>query len=91
MEIKLEPTLASCIETVTKKEYERVLGALLKMDHEDENLAEELELLRTFLESADFGDLRSRTDELLLQGKKVECILKTTDSPQGYGIEIITS
>ena len=52
MEIKLEPSLTHCIETTAKREYERVLGQLLKGKEEDSQLAEELELLRIFLESA---------------------------------------
>jgi hypothetical protein len=89
MEIKLEPSLSSCIETVAKKEYERVLSLLLKADQEDAQLAEELELLRVFLESADFGRLRSRCDEFLLVGRRVECRLRTISSAPGYEIEII--
>jgi len=44
MEIKLEPSLSSCIETVAKREYERVLSLLLRGKHEDRQLGEELEL-----------------------------------------------
>ena len=71
MEVELEPTPSACIETVAKKEYERILSLLLKAREEDPRLAEELELLRSFLESADFGDLRSRSDEFLLVGRQV--------------------
>jgi hypothetical protein len=89
MEIRLEPTLAGCIETVAKKEYERVLGLLLKALDEDPDLAEELELLRLFLESADFGELRSRSDVFLLAGRRVEFKLRPTGGAPGYEIEMI--
>ena len=89
MEIRLEPTPSSCIETVAKKEYERVLSLLLKAREEDPELAEELELLRLFLESADFGELRSRSDEFLLIGRKVEFKLRSAGGAPGYEIEMI--
>ena len=87
MEIKLEPTLSHCIETVAKKEYERVLSLLLR-GKQEENLGEELELLRLFLEWADFNRLRSLSEERLLDGKRVEFILKSTNRVPGYEIEI---
>lgn len=89
MEIKLEPGLTHCIETMAKKEYERVLGQLLKGKEEDSQLAEELELLRIFLESADFGRLRGRCDDYLTAGKRVEARLRSSDSVPGYEIEIV--
>ncbi len=88
IEIRLEPSLADCIETIAKREYERVLGILLKEDREDRQLEEELELLRVFLESADFGQLRSLSEDLLLDGRRVEFIVRSTDKPPGYEIEV---
>ncbi len=89
MEIKLEPSLSHCCETMAKREYERVLGQLLKEMEEDGHLGEELELLRVFLESADFGQLRSRCDDLLTAGKRVEVRLRSSGSAPGYEIEIV--
>jgi len=88
MEIRLEPSLSHCIETVAKREYERVLSILLKGDREDRQLEEELELLRLFLESADFGQLRGLSEDALLAGRRVEFILKSIDSLPGYEVEI---
>lgn len=89
MEIKLEPSLTHCIETTAKRDYERVLGQLLKGKEEDSQLAETLELLRIFLESADFGQLRSRCDDSLVAGKRVEVRLTSSSSAPGYEIEIV--
>ena len=88
MEIKLEPSLDSCIETVANREYKTTLNILLKSDQEDEQMEEKLELLKRFLESADFNELRSRSDKFLLKGERVEFILKSTDTPPNYEIEI---
>jgi hypothetical protein len=87
MEVKLEPNLSHCIETVAKREYEKVLSLLLRGKQED-SLLDKLELLRLFLESADFGQLRSRCEELLLAGRRIEVILKSTHGVPPYEIEI---
>ncbi len=89
MEIKLEPSVSHCIETMAKKEYEKVLSQLLKEMEEDSQLAEELELLRIFLESADFRQLRNHCDDLLTAGKRVEVRLRSSDSAPGYEIKIV--
>ena len=51
-------------------------------------LEEKLELLRLFLESADFKHLRSLSEEPLLNGKRVEFTLKSTNSVPEYEIDI---
>ncbi len=88
MEIKLQPTRSSCIETVAKREYERTLSELLKAMKEDEQLEQKLELLRLFLESADFRRLRNLTERDLLEGKRVEFILRPTRAAPGHEFEI---
>lgn len=87
MEIKLKPSLSHCIETVAKREYEKVLSLLLSGKQED-TLLDELELLRLFLESADFRQLRSRCEESLLAGKEIEIVLKSTHGVPAYEIEM---
>ena len=55
---------------------------------QDESLMDELELLRLFLESADFGQLRSRCEEALLAGRRIEFILRSTHGVPAYELEI---
>jgi hypothetical protein len=88
MEIKLEPSLSHCVETVAKSRYERVLSLLLGGKQED-SLLDELELLRLFLESADLGQLRSRCEESLLAGKRVEITLRSAQGIPPYAVEIM--
>lgn len=88
MEIRLEPTLSSCIETTARQEYEVILGTLLKTGQEDKALEDRLELLRVFLESADFRRLRSLSEKSLLHGRRVEFLLRSTESALGYEIEM---
>ncbi|GAH43195.1 unnamed protein product, partial [marine sediment metagenome] len=42
---------------------------------EDKELEERIELLKAFLESADFGRLRSQSEKHLIEGKKVKFVI----------------
>ncbi len=77
--IELKPTLSHCIETLSKREYERTLHRLLKEGVADELLGERLEVLRLFLESADFGNLRSQYEGYLADGKEVTFLIYSED------------
>ena len=82
--IDLKPNLSSCIETLSKKEYERTLNLLLKEKGVDEGLGERLEVLRLFLESADFGHLRSQYEGYLTEGKKVTFLIFPEEGRVSY-------
>jgi hypothetical protein len=82
--IELKPDLSSCIETLSKKEYERALNLLLKKGPIDEGLGERLEVLRLFLESADFGHLRSQYEGYLTEGKKVTFLIYPEEGKVSY-------
>ncbi len=82
--IKLKPDLSSCIETLSKKEYERTLNLLLGQKSVDEKLGERLEVLRLFLESADFGHLRSQYEGYLTEGKKVTFLIYPEEEKVSY-------
>jgi hypothetical protein len=69
--IELKPSLSSCIETLSKQEYERTLHLLLKRRPVNEELGKRLEVLRLFLESTDFSRLRSQYEGYLTEGKEV--------------------
>jgi len=82
--IDLKPNLSSCIEMLSKKEYERTLNLLLKERGIDEGLGERLEVLRLFLESADFGHLRSQYEGYLTEGKKVTFLIFPEEGKVSY-------
>ncbi len=82
--IELKPNLSSCIETLSKKEYERTLNLLLKKGPIDEGLGERLEVLRLFLESTDFGHLRSQYEGYLTEGKKVIFLIYPKEGKVSY-------
>jgi translation initiation factor IF-3 len=88
--IELEPSLSSCIETLAKREYEKALSTILKTGTEDEELSERLEVLRLFLESTDFGTLRSQYEKYLEKGKKVKFRIYSTKGKVSYKLVIQT-
>ncbi len=82
--IELKPSLSCCIETLSKKEYEHTLNLLLQKRPFDEALGERLEVLRLFLESTDFGSLRSQYEGYLSEGKEVTFILYPEEGKVAY-------
>jgi hypothetical protein len=75
VQIELFPDLSHCIETVARKEYEDLARSYLQAGKGDSELGEKIELLRSFLESADFKELRQQSEVYLLKGQKVKFIL----------------
>ena len=75
--VKLGPTLKSCIETTAKREYWKRVHQYLKTRVEDKGLEERIELLRGFLEKANFAELRSQSEKHLIDGKRVTFNLST--------------
>ena len=76
------------METQAKRQYEQILGELLKKGEEGE-LAEKLEILRLFLESTDFNKLRSKYEKHLLEGKEVKFTLYLVEGKPRYEMRII--
>ena len=72
--IELKPELDACVETQARRMYNQIAGELLTQGKEGK-LAEKLETLRLFLESADFNKLRRESEKHLIEGKKVKFIL----------------
>jgi hypothetical protein len=84
---RLQPDLSHCIETVARDEYEHGLRRLLAGER-DEELAERTELLRLFLEAADFRDLRARSERHLLAGKKVSFTVYMDEEDVRYKFQV---
>jgi hypothetical protein len=82
--IELKPNLSNCIETLSKKEYERTLNLLLKEGLVDKTLGERLETLMLFLESSDFGHLRCQYEGYLTEGKQVTFLIYPEDEKVSY-------
>ncbi len=86
--IEIKPTLSNCIESLTKKEYEQTLNLLLKNEDIYEELGERLEVLRIFLESVDFAELRSQYEKYLMEGKKVTFFIYSQEGKVGYRMKV---
>jgi hypothetical protein len=69
--IELRPTLSQCIETTAKREYWRSVEEYLKAKTGDKDLEQRIELLKSFLETADFKALRSQSERYLIEGKSI--------------------
>ena len=86
--VELEPELEACVETQAKRQFNQISSELLNKD-EQEELAEKLEILRLFLESADFSKLRSESEKRLLEGRGVKFILHLEKGKPEYEMKII--
>jgi translation initiation factor IF-3 len=69
--VELRPTLSQCIETVTKREYWRSVDEYLKAKTDDKELEERIQLLKLFLDTADFKALRSQSERYITEGKEI--------------------
>jgi hypothetical protein len=88
MRIELVPTLSHCIETVAKREYWKAVDEYLKKGDEDQTVEEKIELLRSFLESADLGKLRGESEKHLIQGKQVTFSLFLENGAQRWEMAV---
>jgi len=86
--IELEPNLSSCIETLAQREYKQALNTLLKTGTDDAELSEKLEMLRRFLESTDFGALRTRYEKYLEEGKQVKFMIYSRKGKVNYKLTV---
>jgi hypothetical protein len=88
VKIELMPDLEHCFETVAKRNHAELVQRLLGGETGDIELKEKLETLRLFLETADFGKLRSVSDEQLLHGKKVQFTIYVESNVLRYEIYV---
>jgi hypothetical protein len=75
VQIELIPDLSNCIETVARKEYENLVRSYLQAGESDSEFEDKVELIRAFLESADFRKLRQQSEVYLLKGQNIKFIL----------------
>ena len=72
--IELLPDLSHCVETRARQEYAAAMSRIMSGDGSRE-LEKRVELLKAFLEEADFSRLRRESEEHLTQGQKVRFVL----------------
>lgn len=80
IEIELVPDKNHCIETVARKEYQALVKACFTDEKEFVKHGQKVEVLRVFLESADFRRLRRDSEAYLSKGCKVKFVLYSEQS-----------
>jgi len=83
-DIELVPSLSHCIETAARDEFWNSANQYMEGGQKDKELEEKIELLKAFLESADFKRLRSDSERHLVQGRKVRFVIRRTDGKPSY-------
>lgn len=73
--IELFTSLSHCVETAARDEFWSSANQYMQGGRKGKKLEEKIELLRAFLESADFRDLRSQSERYLVEGKKVKFVV----------------
>ena len=75
LRVELTPDLSHCIETVARREHTAVSRQLLASTGSNRELEEKLEVLKLFLETEDFRQLRAESERMLVEGKRVRFIV----------------
>jgi hypothetical protein len=91
LKIELIPDLESCIETVAKREHTAVLKQLLSQKQRNKELEEKSEILRLFLETADFTKLRAESERQLVDGNRVRFAVYLDEGVPKYEMETIVT
>jgi len=86
--VELLPDISHCVETRAKQEYAATMSRILSGD-QSPGLDERLELLRTFLEKADFSRLRRESEEHLTEGRKVGFVLSGSAGSGELSVQMI--
>jgi len=71
LRIELVPDLDHCIETIARRKHAEFSQRLLGSEAGNSEMEEKLEILRLFLETADFRKLRSESEKRLVNGRNV--------------------
>ena len=84
LRVELIPDLTHCIETAARREHAAVSKRLLTPGSGNKELEEKLEILRLFLESADFKQLRAESEKQLIEGRMVRFVVYLENGAPQY-------
>jgi hypothetical protein len=85
--IELVPDPEHCVQTRARQDFAAAMSQLIAGD-QSPDLKQRLELLRAFLEEADFGRLRRESEAHLAQGRKVKFIIDGPGGPGGWSVRM---
>jgi len=77
--VKLHPSTESCVETAAQHRFRDLSQSALRGEKTDDDTMEEIDLLRRFLETADFPRLRAESEGSIREGRKVTFHVFETD------------
>lgn len=83
-DIELFPSPSHCIETTARGEFWISVSQYMAGGQTGKKLEERIELLKAFLESADFRKLRSQSEQYLVKGKKVKFVISWKEGEPSY-------
>jgi uncharacterized protein YerC len=84
LKIELVPDLEHCVETLARKKHAELTQILLENEVGDAEMEEKLEVVRLFLETADFRKLRAESEKHLAEGKIVRFTIYLEDGIAKY-------
>jgi len=87
--IELFPDLSRCIETTARQEFWNSVTQYVEGGGNDRKLENKIELLGSFLESADFKKLRSESEKYLVEGKQVKFVIFWQGNKPSYEMVVI--
>ena len=73
--LELYPTLEHCIESTARQEFAKLVSDCLSRGDVDSESEARIQMLRDFLETADFGALRQESAFYLIVGEGVKFVL----------------
>ena len=88
MKIELVPDIEHCVETLARKKHAELAQKLLENEAIDTEAGEKLEILRLFLETADFRKLRAESERHMAEGKSVRFTVYLEDGVPGYQMQV---
>jgi hypothetical protein len=87
--MELYPTLEYCIETTARIEFDRITAHCLNGGTIDADTEARIQILRDFLETADFRTLRQESAFWLIVGEKVRFTLTDNGENLSYRMEVL--
>jgi len=77
--VKLHPSTESCVETAAQHRFRDLSQSALRGEKMNDDTMQEIDLLRRFLETADFPRLRAESEGSIREGRKVTFHISETD------------
>ena len=86
--IELVPTLSHCVESAARDQYDKSLREYLRTGEGSQELEERIELLKAFLESTDFSELRRESEKHLMHDRNVKFIVYVEGGRPQYEMNV---